>query len=104
MLHVTGFSHGSHRLTVGLRLPFRLHGESCASTRSRSFASGPFEFYPQSRELFKNSQKLRLEGQPLQVLAILLDRPGMLISREEICKRLWPADTFVDSERIRLST
>jgi Tol biopolymer transport system component/DNA-binding winged helix-turn-helix (wHTH) protein len=61
---------------------------------------GPFEFDPDSGELFKNSHKLKLEGQPAQVLAILLERPKALISREEFFKRLWPADTFVDSERI----
>jgi Tol biopolymer transport system component/DNA-binding winged helix-turn-helix (wHTH) protein len=61
---------------------------------------GPFEFDPHSGELFKNRRKLKLEGQPLQVLAILLEKPGTLVTREEICKHLWPADTFVDSERI----
>ena len=37
---------------------------------------GPFEFYPDSGELFKNGHKLRLEGQPAQVLAILLENQG----------------------------
>ena len=39
--------------------------------------------------------KLKLTGQPFQVLAILLERPGEVVTREELQKRLWP-DTFVD--------
>jgi DNA-binding winged helix-turn-helix (wHTH) protein len=42
--------------------------------------------------------RVRLEGQPLAVLQMLLDRPGELVTREELQKRLWPADTFVDFE------
>ncbi|MGH9666494.1 MAG: winged helix-turn-helix domain-containing protein, partial [Bryobacteraceae bacterium] len=42
--------------------------------------------------------RLRLEGQPIAVLALLLEHPGELITREEIQKRLWSADTFVDFE------
>jgi DNA-binding winged helix-turn-helix (wHTH) protein len=61
---------------------------------------GPFEFDAYSGELYKNDRKLKLEGQPLHVLAILLEKQGTLVTREEICNRLWPADTFVDSERI----
>ena len=42
--------------------------------------------------------RVRLEGQPLSVLQMLLDRPGELVTREELQQRLWPADTFVDFE------
>jgi DNA-binding winged helix-turn-helix (wHTH) protein len=59
---------------------------------------GPFELDPQSDELFKLGQKLNLHGQPIEVLCILLQRPGQLVTREEICKRLWTQDTFVDFE------
>ena len=59
---------------------------------------GPFELDPQSGELFKLGQKLNLHGQPIEVLSILLERPGELVTREELCKRLWPQDTFVDFE------
>ncbi len=45
----------------------------------------------------KSGLKLRLSGQPFQVLAILLERPGVVVTREELKKRLWP-DTFVDVE------
>ena len=49
-----------------------------------------------ARELRKQSHKIRLQDQPFAVLAILLERPGVVISREEIRQKLWPADTFVD--------
>ena len=47
-------------------------------------------------ELRKNSTKLRLQEQPFQVLAMLLDRAGQIVTREELRERLWAADTFVD--------
>ena len=56
-----------------------------------------FELDLQSGELRKGGLKLKLTGQPFQVLAILLERPGAVVTREELQKRLWP-DTFVDVE------
>ena len=52
-----------------------------------------YEVDLRSGELRKNGLKLKLSGQPFQVLALL---PGDVVTREEIQKRLWPADTFVD--------
>ena len=40
--------------------------------------------------------KIRLQGQPVEILSMLLARPGELVTREELQKRLWPGDTFVD--------
>src|SRR6266567_2449975 len=57
-----------------------------------------FETDLDSGELRRNGLKLRLSGQPFQVLAILLEHPGDVVTREELQKRLWP-DTFVDVER-----
>jgi Tol biopolymer transport system component/DNA-binding winged helix-turn-helix (wHTH) protein len=57
-----------------------------------------FEADPQTGELRKDGVKLKFSGQPFQVLAILLERPGGVVTREELQKRLWP-DTFVDVER-----
>lgn len=57
-----------------------------------------FELDTQSGELSKCGQKLKLQGQPIQILGILLEKPGELITRKEIHERLWPADTFVDFE------
>jgi TolB-like protein/DNA-binding winged helix-turn-helix (wHTH) protein/Tfp pilus assembly protein PilF len=57
---------------------------------------GAFEINLQSGELRKNGMRLRLSGQPFQVLAILVERPGEVVTREELHSKLWPADTFVD--------
>jgi Tol biopolymer transport system component len=59
---------------------------------------GIFEANLQTGELRKSGAKVRLQGQPFQVLAILLEHPGELISREEMRRRVWPQDTFVDFE------
>src|SRR3979490_2013256 len=55
-----------------------------------------FELDLRAGELRKRGVKLRLQGQPLQLLAILLQSPGNLVTREELRTQLWPADTFVD--------
>jgi TolB-like protein/DNA-binding winged helix-turn-helix (wHTH) protein/Tfp pilus assembly protein PilF len=60
---------------------------------------GNFELHPQSGELRKQGMKIRLQGQPVEILALLLQRPGETVTREELQKRLWPADTFVDFEQ-----
>jgi len=49
-------------------------------------------------ELRQRGQKVKLQEQPLQVLAALLERPGELVTREELRRKLWPVDTFVDFE------
>jgi Tol biopolymer transport system component/DNA-binding winged helix-turn-helix (wHTH) protein len=58
---------------------------------------GAFEADMQTGELRKNGLKLKLSGHPFQVLAILLERPGEVVTRKEFQNRLWP-DTFVDFE------
>ena len=55
-----------------------------------------FELDLRAGELRKKGVKLRLQGQPLQVLAILLQRAGDLVTREELRAEIWSADTFVD--------
>jgi Tol biopolymer transport system component/DNA-binding winged helix-turn-helix (wHTH) protein len=67
--------------------------EAAHSPRLVRFAA--FEVDLQAGELRKSGLKLKLTGQPFQVLAILLERPGEVVTREELQKRLWP-DTFVD--------
>jgi DNA-binding winged helix-turn-helix (wHTH) protein len=49
-------------------------------------------------ELRKHGRKVRLAGRPFQILALLLEQPGELLTRKELQSRLWPADTFVDFE------
>jgi DNA-binding winged helix-turn-helix (wHTH) protein len=55
-----------------------------------------FEVDLRAEELYKAGRKIKLQVQPFHVLAILLERPGEVVTREELQKRLWPADTFVD--------
>src|SRR5579884_1448377 len=62
----------------------------------RVFRFGAFEADPATGELRKSGVRIRLQEQPFQVLLVLLERPGDLVSREELRQRLWPADTFVD--------
>ena len=57
---------------------------------------GSFEVDFRAGELFKNGRRIRLQDQPLQVLAMLLEQPGEVVSREELRQKLWPTDTFVD--------
>ena len=57
---------------------------------------GVFELDLAAGELRKNGAKLRLQEQPFQVLALLLERAGDIVTREELRQKLWPADTFVD--------
>jgi TolB-like protein/DNA-binding winged helix-turn-helix (wHTH) protein/Tfp pilus assembly protein PilF len=59
---------------------------------------GPFELRPRARELYKHGVKVRLRPQPFQVLHILVEHPGEVVTREELHKQLWPSDTFVDFE------
>jgi DNA-binding winged helix-turn-helix (wHTH) protein len=59
---------------------------------------GEFELDLRTRELHNNGRKLILQEQPFQILAALLERPGQLVTRDELTKRLWPSDTFVDFE------
>jgi DNA-binding winged helix-turn-helix (wHTH) protein len=57
---------------------------------------GAFEADGGSGELRKSGVRLRLQEQPFQVLLVLLERPGELVTRDELRRKLWPADTFVD--------
>jgi len=57
---------------------------------------GSYQADLQTGELRKNGAKIRLSGQPFQILALLLEQPGELITREELRARLWPDEVFVD--------
>src|SRR6202050_3085663 len=64
----------------------------------RTIRFGVFEIDLRSGELQKQGRKIRLEGQPVQVLLCLLESPGELVTREELHRKLWPADTYVNFE------
>ena len=59
---------------------------------------GPFELDLRSCELHRNGSTVRLPEQPCQILIALLERPDEVVTREELCRRLWADDTFVDFE------
>src|SRR6188472_3593056 len=59
---------------------------------------GTFEVDLRARELRKGGIRIRLQDQPFEILAMMLERPGDVVTREELSRRLWPAGTFVDFE------
>src|SRR5204862_6776508 len=69
------------------------------SMKSPSRKFGTFEVDLRARELRKGGIRIRLQDQPFEILAMMLDRPGDVGTREDLSQRLWPAGTFVDFER-----
>jgi Tol biopolymer transport system component/DNA-binding winged helix-turn-helix (wHTH) protein len=67
-----------------------------ADEEKRVVRFGLFEADLKTGELRRNGSKVRLQGQPFQVLTVLLEQPGKVVTREELRSRLWPSDTFVD--------
>ena len=63
---------------------------------TRTIQFGVFEIDLRAGELRRNGSKVKLQEQPFQILAVLLAHPGEVVTREELQKKLWPADTFVD--------
>ncbi len=59
---------------------------------------GPYQFNKQTGELRKQGLRIRLSGKPVEFLRAVLERPGEVVTREELQKRLWPGDTVVDFE------
>jgi DNA-binding winged helix-turn-helix (wHTH) protein len=59
---------------------------------------GAFELDPRSRELRDGTTRIRLQSQPFEILRALLERPGDVVTRDELRDRLWPNGTFVDFE------
>src|SRR6266436_6122963 len=93
-LHWSGFQ----KLTTGARVsghkPVFHMDESKRSAQIVRF--GIFEADLQTGELHKNGIRVPLQGQPFQVCAILLEHSGELVTREELRRKVWPEDTFVD--------
>ena len=59
---------------------------------------GLFQLDKRTGELLRSGRRIRLQEQPFKVLTMLLERSGELVTREELCQRLWPGGTFVDFE------
>lgn len=68
------------------------------SRPARCYRFGVFEADTGTGELRRQGLRVKLHAQPLQLLFLLLDRPGEVLTREEICRELWPDGTFVDYE------
>ncbi len=66
------------------------------TNRTGTMRFGAFEVDLRSGEVYKHGIRLKLQDQPFQVLAVLLEHPGDLVTREELRQKLWPSDTFVD--------
>jgi Tol biopolymer transport system component/DNA-binding winged helix-turn-helix (wHTH) protein len=80
-------------------MPFRIREDSPSpSPRPRRIAFDNFEVDLRSGEVRKNRARIRVQPQPFQLLVLLLENAGDLVTREEICRELWAADTFVDFE------
>ena len=71
---------------------------------NRHVRFGAFELDLRTHELHRNGSVLKLRGHPVRVLEMLVESPGELVTREEIRRRLWPDDTFVDFEHILNNT
>ena len=69
------------------------------SGNGRPIRFGVFEVDLDSGYLRKHGVRIKLRDQPFQILTLLLAHPGEVVSRDELQKQLWPADTFVDSDR-----
>jgi TolB-like protein len=72
--------------------------ETNAAGASDIVRFGTFEVNLRTGELRKRGIRIALQEQPLRVLSALLEKPGDIVSRDELCRRLWPAGTFVDFE------
>src|SRR6516162_9708724 len=57
---------------------------------------GLFEVNLSTFELYKRGVSIHIQDQPFRILALLLERPGEVVTREELRRKIWPADTFVD--------
>lgn len=66
------------------------------ATNPRIVQFGLFELDLDARELRKSGVRIKLQEQPFQILAMLVERPGAIVTREELQRQLWPGDTFVD--------
>src|SRR5215469_5050766 len=67
-----------------------------AASSHQRIRFGPFAMDENAGELFKDGLKVRLQEQPLQILQTLLEHPGQVVTREELRRRAWPSDTFVN--------
>src|SRR5277367_78763 len=73
-----------------------VNGESHLQNGTRTIRFGAFEADLHSGEVRKSGNRIKLQDQPFKVLQILLERPGNLVTREELQTRIWPEETYGD--------
>lgn len=86
---------GRNRTSIG-RLFSRRNRARSSSPGLAAPAGRPWDVNPDSRELLIDGRRTRLSEKPFRVLMALLERPGEVVSRDDLRRRLWPDDTFVD--------
>jgi Tol biopolymer transport system component/DNA-binding winged helix-turn-helix (wHTH) protein len=79
-------------------MPVPIRKENSRSAAVKRIAFDEFEADLRAGELRKNGKRIRLQAQPFRFLVLLLENPGEVMTREEVCRELWPNDTFVDFE------
>lgn len=67
---------------------------------SRSFIFGPFVLQPECQRLLKNDAPVRLGGRALEILTALVERPGEIVSKQQLLARVWP-NTFVEQDNLK---
>src|SRR5580700_10445497 len=77
-------------------LDFPKNAEVTVNNGNRTIRFGAFEADLPSGEVRKSGSRIKLQEQPFRVLQILLQRPGDLVTREELQSRIWPEDSFGD--------
>lgn len=87
---------GDKSLVVDWRQSVRGRPPMESSDRTRRMRFGTFDVDLRSGEVLKHGIRLKIQGQPFQVLTLLLEHPGEVVTREEFRQKLWPGDTFVD--------
>ncbi|MBI3609704.1 MAG: winged helix-turn-helix domain-containing protein [Nitrospirae bacterium] len=70
------------------------------ATRLKRLSFGDFLFDTPGHQLLKRGKRVKLQEQPFQILELLLDHPGAVVTRQQLRDRLWRADTFVDFDRV----
>jgi DNA-binding winged helix-turn-helix (wHTH) protein len=70
--------------------------EGSPLSSGRYILLGPFQIDQQRQEITKNGEKLKLQGKVYRVLMALLEKPGEVVTREELRQQLWPAETYVN--------
>ncbi len=89
----------AHPSTTARGAPSNVEGQSPKSgAESSRLRFGPFELDLRARELRKGAVCTRLQDQPFEILRMMLERPGDVVTRDELRQRLWPTGTFVDFE------